>query len=231
MATRRRASPLEDLIRIASSLPWKVSAALALVTFLALTAVSHFFHTTAPLATGADSLTPVVDSAVGAAAELARWILPLALLCGALASWWRGRQRAQLLSGAFEEPAAQHRMSSRDFERLIGEAYRRNGYTVTELGGDGPDGGVDLVLRREGRETLVQCKQWRQQRVGVTTIREFRGVMAERGATDGIVVGLAGFTEDAEAFARKAGVKLLDRNGLVKLVHGIRTSRGIGQSG
>jgi len=48
------------------------------------------------------------------------------------------------------------------FEDLLGEAYRRHGYQVTETLGGGADGGVDLVLRREGKVTLVQCKRWRR---------------------------------------------------------------------
>ena len=47
------------------------------------------------------------------------------------------------------------------FELLVGEAYRRQGYEVEETGGSGPDGSVDLVLRRRGEVALVQCKQWR----------------------------------------------------------------------
>ena len=35
-----------------------------------------------------------------------------------------------------------------EFELLVGEAYRRQGYKVEETGGSGADGGVDLVLRR-----------------------------------------------------------------------------------
>src|ERR1043166_3390102 len=59
------------------------------------------------------------------------------------------------------------------FEDLLGEAYRRQGYRVTETLGGGADGGVDLVLHRGGKITLVQCKRWRaQQRVPVQTVRE-----------------------------------------------------------
>ncbi len=59
-----------------------------------------------------------------------------------------------------------------EFELLVGEAYRRQGYSVEETGGSGPDGGVDLVLRRTGETVLVQCKRWKQQaKVGAPTVR------------------------------------------------------------
>jgi restriction system protein len=45
-----------------------------------------------------------------------------------------------------------------------------------ETGGGGPDGGVDLVLRKPGgngsEKFLVQCKQWRALKVGVDVVRE-----------------------------------------------------------
>ena len=57
------------------------------------------------------------------------------------------------------------------FEDLMAEAYRRQGYKVEETLGGGPDGGVDLVLGRNGSVTVVQCKRWSvKQRVKVQTV-------------------------------------------------------------
>lgn len=44
----------------------------------------------------------------------------------------------------------------------------RCGYAVEETGLGGADGGIDLVLRHGGRRILVQCKQWRRERVPVS---------------------------------------------------------------
>jgi len=44
-------------------------------------------------------------------------------------------------------------LSWQDFERLVGEAYRRRGYTIEEIGGSAPDGGVDLMLYSGGGRT------------------------------------------------------------------------------
>src|SRR5205085_1973671 len=43
----------------------------------------------------------------------------------------------------------------KQFENLLGEAYRRQGYKVTETLGGGADGGVDLKLRRNGDTVIV----------------------------------------------------------------------------
>ena len=73
-------------------------------------------------------------------------------------------------------------LPSKWFEDLLGEAYRRQGYQVTETIGGGADGGVDLVLRRDGKVTIVQCKRWRGKPVPVQTVRELYGVMVDRRA-------------------------------------------------
>ncbi len=74
-----------------------------------------------------------------------------------LGGWWRGYERRRLVdkTKGLDELRAMH---WRSFELLVGEAYRRQGWRVTERGGGGPDGGVDLELRRDGELVLVQCK-------------------------------------------------------------------------
>ena len=52
-------------------------------------------------------------------------------------------------------------MSWREFEMLVGEAFRRRGCFVEETGLGGKDGGIDLVVSKGGRKELVQCKQRR----------------------------------------------------------------------
>jgi Restriction endonuclease len=101
-------------------------------------------------------------------------------------------------------------MSWQQFERLVGEAFRQQGYQVFETGGGGADGGVDLVLTRSGEKHLVQCKQWRAFKVGVDVVRELYGVMAAKGAAGGFVVTSGRFTDEAVAFAQGRNVRLLD---------------------
>jgi restriction system protein len=68
----------------------------------------------------------------------------------------------------------------REFEQLVGEAYRRQGYAVTENIAAGPDEGIDLVLKKDGGLVLVQCKQWRSAKVGVNIVRELLGGMTAK---------------------------------------------------
>ena len=108
-------------------------------------------------------------------------------------------------------------LSWSDFEHLIAEAFRREGF-VTNLTDPGPDGGVDLVLTRERERWFVQCKQWRTRLVGVKPVRELAGVISAAGVTGGIVVCSGDFTSSARAFARQAGIRLIDGAALSKMV-------------
>ena len=69
-------------------------------------------------------------------------------------------------------------MSWREYEMLVGEGFRLQGYQVVETGGGGADGGVDLVLTKPGKnggeKFLAQCKQWRAFKVGVIGARAVR---------------------------------------------------------
>jgi restriction system protein len=90
------------------------------------------------------------------------------------------------------------------FERLVAEAYRRQGYLAEVVGSASGDGGVDVELRKPGEFALVQCKQWKAYKVGVSVVRELLGVVVSRNADKGIVITSGAFTEEAQAFARQS---------------------------
>jgi restriction system protein len=109
-------------------------------------------------------------------------------------------------------------MSWQEFEMLVGEAFRAQGYAVMERGGTQADGGVDLVLRKGSETFLVQCKQWKAFKVGVEVVRQLYGVMASRGAAGGFVITSGTFTEDAKEFADGRNVRLIDGARLFGLI-------------
>ena len=117
------------------------------------------------------------------------------------------------------------RLPWQQFERLLYEAFRRQGYSVEHRGAAGPDGGIDLVLRRDGAKTLVQCKQWRWERVGVKLVRELLGVVAERRRTTWIFVTSGIYSDDAIAFAEKnrSTLTLIDGKRLAIMIGAVQT--------
>ena len=104
----------------------------------------------------------------------------------------------------------------------IGEAFRREGHAVDQSGLGGADGGIDLVLRRDGRRTLVQCKQWRRQKVPVNVVREMYGLLAHHGADEVCIVALGGFTPDAARFAQGKPIRLVDGAELLGMVQAVQ---------
>jgi restriction system protein len=75
---------------------------------------------------------------------------------------------------------------------------------------DGPDGGVDLRLRKNGQVVFVQCKHWKARSVGVKVVRELFGVMAAKHVKHGSVVTYGEFTPEAREFAKANSIALID---------------------
>jgi restriction system protein len=118
-------------------------------------------------------------------------------------------------------------MTWRQFEKLVGEAFRLQGYQVAETGGGGADGGIDLVLRRGGESFLVQCKQWKAFKVGVEVVRELYGVMAAKGASGGFVVTSGQFTAAARQFASGRNVTLIEGSQLQALIRWVSAAASL----
>jgi hypothetical protein len=116
-------------------------------------------------------------------------------------------------------------LSAPEFEHLVGEVFRREGWDVKEVGRhDGPDGNVDLVLTHGEDRRIVQVKRWTSWHVGVRDIREFAGTLTREGAkpNEGIFVTLSDFTEQAEEEAMQMGMFLIDRAALFTRVDAVR---------
>lgn len=141
----------------------------------------------------------------------------------AFASWRGQRGRRQLLDTrtGLDSLAT---LGWRQFELLVGEAFRRRGYVVEETGLGGADGGIDLILRRNGRRTLVQCKQWRRSRVPVSVVREMYGLLTHHRADAVRVVALGDFTADARRFAAGKPIELIGGETLLQMIRVVQAA-------
>lgn len=230
MARRKKTSPIEDLMDLVAMLPWWAGLMLALCSYLLLhgIAAQPVLAASQPAQVGA-MLTQTLWKSF---ASVGQYVLPIICLAGAGMSAWRRQERKNLIVDVAQGNAgsALDGMSWREFEMLVGEGFRLQGYQVVETGGGGADGGVDLVLTRPGKngaeKFLVQCKQWRAFKVGVDVVRELYGVMAARGATGGFVVTSGRFTDDAIDFASGRNVRLVDGPKLVDLIRQAKAGAG-----
>ena len=225
MARRReRKGAAEDLLAIAARLPWWASLVIAAVTFVVLHRIAGQDVGTATSTTDIGAVA--ARGLFQALANIGQYIVPLIFTVGAVVSVLGQRRRQALVVKVAESdsPAALGAMTWQEFEGLVQEAFRLRGYSVRRLGGDGPDGGVDLVLDRGAEKVLVQCKQWRAMRVGVSVVRELYGVMAAQGAAAGIVVTSGSFTPDAVEFASGRNVRLIAGPELMELIREAKAS-------
>lgn len=117
-------------------------------------------------------------------------------------SWRFHRYRHQLLHRAHRLADIKN-LSWQEFELLVGQLYRQNGYHVTEAGLGGADGGIDLIAHKwgSGEKIVVQCKHYQNTSVGVPIVRELYGLMMHHKATGAAVVCCGQFTPSAQAFA------------------------------
>lgn len=83
-----------------------------------------------------------------------------------------------------------------------------------------------MKLVKDGETWLVQCKCWRQEKVGVKVARELFGVVASERATGGILIATSKFTPDAEDFARGKPLRLIAGEKLLRMVEGVRKGGG-----
>lgn len=116
-------------------------------------------------------------------------------------------------------------LDAEEFEWLVGELYRRDGWKVEESGRqDGPDGNIDLRLVKDRERRIVQCKRWTSWRVGVDDIRAFAGTLLREGldGAAGIFVTFSDFTSQARDEARRVGITVIDNRDLYSLVEKAR---------
>ena len=214
----RRQGVLDDLMHIGVKLPWRAAVLLAAGSFLVLHLIA--VGTSAPAATTtlAGLGTAVGHQLIHTIALFLQYILPVGLLIGATIGYFKQSQAKSLFSSARANPKTISEMSWRDFERLVSEAFRQRGFTVTGFSGSGPDGGIDLALVKNGERFLVQCKHWRKDQVGVTVVRELNGVIAAASAQGGYVVTGGQFTREAREFAKGTTIDLVDGEALGELI-------------
>jgi restriction system protein len=218
---RRRSGGAEDVVDVLAMLPWWIGAVLALITYWLL-------HRYAVEPIGSDPRTMASTAVLKGLATVGQYLVPGLCLVGSAVSALRRWQRKGLADKVASGGGADvlEGMTWREFEMLVGEAFRLKDYRIEERGGRGADGGVDLVLRKGGKKFLVQCKQWRSYKVGVGVIREHFGVMTAERADGGFVVTSGRFTTEAKVFAKGFHIELIEGEVLFQMIKQARFAAG-----
>ncbi len=214
---------IDDLLEFGLRLRPRVGIATATVSWM-------IFHVVAAQTTpvGGQSIAQfTVQSLTHVTAFFLEFAVPFCLMVGVLVSVLRRRRARTIMRRSRDNPkTAIAAMTWRHFEQLVGESFRLQGFSVLEMGGAGPDGGVDLVLHKDGKRYLCQCKHWKTWAVGVGVVRELKGVIAAQEAEGGYVITGGHFTREAEAFARKCGIELIDGLTLERMILLVTATHG-----
>ena len=126
-------------------------------------------------------------------------------------------------------PKEMHCIPSRDFERLIAELWRSEGFQVT-LTQKTWDGGYDVIAQKYNKVTgheylLIECT--RRKKIDVKIIRELLGVMQLKNATKGILVTTSRLTGPAKILVGENSSRLMVHNyeSLVEWLNAIITEK------
>ena len=203
--SRRRQGLIDEMLEHFVELPFWASILGAAFFYLA-------FRYLLPLLAGSSLTGKALATVFPTIAPWAAMVILAAGLIGIGKRRWKGflLSRATGLS-------ALRQMGWPDFELLVGEIYRKQGYSVSERGGRQADGGIDIELIRGSERVIVQCKHWLNRQVPVQRVRELLGVVTAEGADRGILVATGGFTRDALQFASGKPLELIDGEALARL--------------
>jgi restriction system protein len=205
----------DNILDVFVEMPWQFSVGMAAVVFVVFKFILPLF-----------SFENYVIEAFATSLNRYAHFIALFLLLPAPVSALNARRKRKQLEDQ-KDIQSIRALHWKDFEELIAEAYRRKGYSVTENPNVGADGGVDVRMTKDGELHLVQCKQWKSNKVGAAIVREMYGIMTAENAASVIVVTSGSFTKDARKFAAGKPIKLIDGPNLVSLISGVQTSGNI----
>jgi len=231
---RKKQSPAEDLIDIASLLPWWVGITLAIISFVVLNQIANIEP--APIKDASQVGQAFKGQLFKVFATFGQMIIPFCFTLGAIVSAIKQKKRTTLYDSVspietghnLNTPQLKtdplNNMSWQEFEMLVSEFFRKQGYSVIENGGGGADGGVDIRLRKNNKNTIVQCKHWKTNKVGISIVREQLGIKTAENA-DGVIIVTSGhYTDEALDFANKQQITLINGPKLKEIIHKTKNS-------
>jgi restriction system protein len=131
--------------------------------------------------------------------------------------------------GPLDEPESSiqsiQRLSHPEFERVIGESFRLQGYGVEEQRSAKSRDGACLVLCKPGQRILVRCIHRTGAQVGVDAVRELHQLMSGEAASGGLIVTSEELTSDARAWVADKPIGLIEGRALLELVNRGRARR------
>lgn len=202
----------ESILNQLAVFPWWITLIIAAITYLILRFVL-------PVVSFDNQIIFAFTKGVSRVANL----ILILLIAVSVFSFFNQLRKGKMLENQTGLDSIKN-LSWRQFEELVGEVFRRQGYLVLENPSEGADGGIDLRLRKNGQVTFVQCKHWKSKSVGVKIVRELYGVMTAAKVNRGKLATFGNFTQEAKNFAKGKPIDLIAANQLAKLISEVQKS-------
>ncbi len=103
------------------------------------------------------------------------------------------------------------------FSSLLEQAFRRDGYAVDP----GTSEGVDYLLERRGRLTVVSARRWKTARVGLEPLRALQAAREAAEATDALYVALGTLSDNAAVYATEHRITVWQAAELTHALNGL----------
>lgn len=117
------------------------------------------------------------------------------------------------------------RLSWQEFEELTQEMLKMLGYKTKRVGGNGADGGIDILAYKGKFKYIVQCKNWKSTSVGVKVVREMAGVGVHEKADAIYIFTCGSFTAQAIEFAKQKRIYLINGYQICKMVRKLKETK------
>lgn len=106
--------------------------------------------------------------------------------------------------------AAAPGLRDHEFNALVADSFRQQGYQLVDAARSGRDAQADLLLRRERQTFVVLTTHHRAAKVGVEALQALHRTMGVHGASGGFALTTGRFSRDAVAFAGNCNIRLID---------------------
>jgi restriction system protein len=113
-----------------------------------------------------------------------------------------------------ERLAAVRAMSWDKFSNAVADAYRKDGYAVHPATGTG----YDFRLTKGGRITLLQCRRWKTNQIGVGPLRDLLQAIEREDASHGVCLSAGDFSAPARALQASEPLTLIAGADLIALL-------------
>jgi restriction endonuclease len=113
-------------------------------------------------------------------------------------------------------------LSPREFNRLVEEGFRRQGYMVQTSERFFSRAGIDLILRKADKHILVLCRRDPEPARQMAAVQELHAATATLQEASGLLITSEGVAPEVKVFAAGQGIAVIEGPALLKLVQRAR---------